>query len=319
MTSAEQSLIQRHFAPLATHPGALGLRDDAAIFAPPPGHDLVLTADAVAAGVHFFPDDAPGDIAMKALRVNLSDLAAKGAAPLGCLLTLSLPAETPEKWIAAFARGLGMDLATYDCPLLGGDTVRAPILSASITALGAVPAGAMVRRDGARAGDLLFVSGTVGDAALGLQCRSGTRAPDDHLLDRYLCPRPRLALAEPLRAHASAAMDVSDGLVGDCDALLAASNVGGTIERAEVPLSPSARRAIEDDPAAWSAVLTGGDDYEILAAIPPDKAEAFARDAVGRGIAVSRIGRAVADTGPTRVREPDGGDTRLNGRAYSHL
>ncbi|MEA2992088.1 MAG: thiamine-monophosphate kinase, partial [Alphaproteobacteria bacterium] len=170
--SGEDRLIAKYFGPLAKHPGALGLQDDAAVLTPPAGCDLVLTKDALVAGVHFFADDPPGAIARKALRVNLSDLAAKGATPAGFLLALALPDSVTEPWLQAFADGLGADADTYACPLLGGDTVKTPgPLIMSITALGSLPHGSMVRRSGARAGDRVFVTGSIGDAALGLALR----------------------------------------------------------------------------------------------------------------------------------------------------
>ena len=197
--AGEEALIARYFAPLAG-PGAEGLRDDAASLTPTPGHDLVVTADAIVAGVHYFPDDPPGSVAVKALGVNLSDLAAKGASPRGFLLTLALPDEWTEEWLAAFAEGLGAASRAHGCPLLGGDTVRSggPALI-GVTAFGEVPAGAMLRRQAARAGDRLCVSGSIGDAALGLALHL---APDPALdpvqrgalRERYLHPRPRLAL-----------------------------------------------------------------------------------------------------------------------------
>ena len=203
--SNEDRLIARHFKPIARHPGALGLIDDAAMLSPPPGHDLVVTTDAIVGGVHFFPDDPADAIARKALRVNLSDLAAKGASPAGFLLTLALPKGISEAWLEAFSRALGADAKRYGCPLLGGDTVRTPgPLTVSITAFGVLPAGTMVRRDGARVGDHVLVSGTIGDAALGLQLRRGRKAARRwklsareraHLAQRYLLPEPRNALA----------------------------------------------------------------------------------------------------------------------------
>src|SRR5579864_4018535 len=188
--SAEERLIARCFGALATHPGALGLTDDAAVLTPPPGCDLVLTTDGVIAGVHFFQDDPPETIGRKALRMNLSDLAAKGARPLGFLLSAALPADVEEKWLADFAAGLGADAERYQCPLLGGDTDRTPgPLSISIAAFGAVPLGKMIRRSTAKAGDRIVATGTIGDAALGvLLCR------DAHLADRW-------RLAEPMHEH----------------------------------------------------------------------------------------------------------------------
>ena len=234
-TSAEDRLIATYFRPLATHPGAFDLADDAAAIAPPPGCDLVLTTDGVISGVHFFPDDAADAVARKALRINLSDLAAKGAAPLGFLLSIGLPAGLPADWLKSFARGLREDAEHYGCPLLGGDTDRSPAaITVYIAALGAVPHGGMVKRKGARPGDVVVATGTVGDAALGLVLRQDAAAAGrwqldaamrDHLSSRYLLPQPRTAIAEALRHHASAAMDVSDGLAGDLAKLCRASGV----------------------------------------------------------------------------------------------
>src|SRR5271170_3162616 len=210
----EDELIARYFAPLAG-PAGLGLKDDVALLTPPSGRDLVLTTDALVAGVHFLADDPPGAIARKALRVNLSDLAAKAARPLGFLLTLALPPDWRDDWLAAFAEGLAADASAFKCPLIGGDTVATPgPLTLSVTAVGSVAQGRMPRRTGVRAGDRLYVSGTIGDAALGLKVRLG-RGPDipqadkAYLLERYLTPRPRLALISAMAAHASGGMDVS--------------------------------------------------------------------------------------------------------------
>src|ERR1700733_14035083 len=214
-TSAEERLIARYFRPVATAPGALGLEDDAAIVTPPLDCDLVLTTDGVIAGVHFFPDDPPDNIGRKALRMNLSDLAAKGAKPIGFLMSVALPTKIEDAWVAAFAAGLGDDVKHYACPLLGGDTDHTPgPLSVSITAFGAVPHGAMVRRATAKPGDSVVVTGTIGDAALGVRLRRDEslgkrwRLPDAmsaHLKLRYRLPEPRNALAEAGLQYASAA------------------------------------------------------------------------------------------------------------------
>ena len=235
--SAEERLIARYLRPLATHPGALGLIDDAAVLTPPPGCDLVLTTDGVIAGVHFFPNDPAEDIGRKALRMNLSDLAAKGAKPLGFLLSLALPAGTDEGWIAGFAAGLGDDAERYGCPLLGGDTDHTPgPISVSIAAFGVVPHGQMVRRSTAKVGDSIVVTGTIGDAALGVKLRGDANlsarwrlstAMAHHLQDRYLLPQPRNALAEAVLHHATAAMDISDGLAGDLGKLMPRVSRGG--------------------------------------------------------------------------------------------
>jgi thiamine-monophosphate kinase len=305
--SAEQRLIARYFRPLATSPGAFGLDDDAAIVVPPPGCDLVVTTDGVIAGVHFFPDDPPEKIAQKALRMNLSDLAAKGAKPFGFLLSIALPASIGETWVAAFAAGLGEDATRYGCPLFGGDTDHTPgPLSVSITAFGAVPIGKMVRRATAQAGQVVVVTGTIGDAALGVLLRRDqdlakrwrlSEAMSGHLKERYLLPEPRSALAGAVLRHAAAAMDVSDGLVGDLAKLCRASGVAAEIDVAAVPLSDAARAAVASDPALLETVLTGGDDYEIVLTLAPEKlAPAFAA-ARAADVAMREIGGVVAGEG----------------------
>jgi thiamine-monophosphate kinase len=326
-TSAEERLIARYFRPLATAPGAFGLTDDAAIVTPPPGCDLVLTTDGVIAGVHFFPDDPPDDVARKVLRMNLSDLAAKGAAPLGFLLSVALPATVDEAWIAGFAAGLGADAALYGCPLLGGDTDRTPgPISVSVTAFGAVPHGAMVRRATAKPGDCVAVTGTIGDAALGLMLRRDagraalwglTDAMSDHLKRRYALPQPRNALAEVVLHRAAAAMDVSDGLAGDLAKLCRASGVAAEVDVASVPLSAAARAAIAAEPALIETVLSGGDDYEILVTLAAENAEAFIEEARKAGTPATVIGAISEGQGARFLR--DGEAMTFARPAYSHF
>ncbi len=325
--SAEERLIARYFRPLATHHGAFDLADDAAILTPPPGCDLVLTTDGVIAGVHFFADDPPDTIGRKALRMNLSDLAAKGAKPLGFLLSAALPADIKEEWLAGFAAGLGDDAARYQCPLLGGDTDRTPgPLAISIAAFGAVPQGKMVRRATANAGDCVVVTGTIGDAALGVLLRRDPGLADrlrlseplrDHLRDRYLLPRPRNALAETVLRHASAAMDVSDGLAGDLTKLCRASGIAAEIDVARVPLSEAARVALAADPALIETVLTGGDDYEIVLTLAPERLASFRAAAERAGTAANDIGRIVAGEGARFVC--DGAELKFTRPSFSHF
>ena len=323
---SEDDLIARFFAPIAG-PGALGLKDDAACLTPPPGCDLILTKDALVAGVHFFPDDPPEAIARKALRVNVSDLAAKGADPLGFLLALALPIGVETDWIARFAQGLGEDAVRWAIPLLGGDTVKTPgPAMVSVTALGTAPIGRMVPRTGVRAGDLIFVSGTIGDSALGLQARlspqrfaalsQGARA---HLLARYLDPEPRLALAPVLRAHASAGMDVSDGLVGDVTKMLKASGVSAVIRLCDAPLSDAAREAIAMETALFETAMTGGDDYELLVAVSPQKAKVLQGDARAAGVPLTLFGEAMAGAGPPRFIGADGAQMIFARGSFSHF
>jgi thiamine-monophosphate kinase len=327
--SGEDRLVARFFRPLARHPGALGLLDDAATLTPPDGCDLVLTKDAIVAGVHFFPDDPPGAIARKALRVNLSDLAAKGAAPLGFLLALALPDGVTDPWLKAFTEGLGADADAYGCPLLGGDTVKTPgPLMVSITALGSVPKASMVRRAGASAGDRVVVTGSIGDAALGLKLRRDADAASrwkldaamqGHLADRYLLPQPRSALAETLRAHASAAIDVSDGLAGDLGKLCQASGVSAEIEIARVPLSAGARAALGAEPALIETLLTGGDDYEIVCTHTDTNGSAFRASAAAAGVAVTEIGRVVEGEGAPRFIDSSGDPQLFTQTSFSHF
>lgn len=289
----EFGLIARHFRPLAA-PGGLDLLDDAAVLAPPPGRELVLTVDAMVEGVHFLPDDPPDLVARKLLRVNLSDLAAKGATPLAYLLTVSTRRGTPDGWFAAFASGLGQDQAEFGIGLLGGDTTSTPgPLSLSLTAIGHVPAGSIVRRSGARPGDGIWVTGTIGDGALGLRAiRGELDDPGGELAARYRLPRPRLGLVSPDLVRA--AMDVSDGLVQDLGHLCRASGVGAELQASLVPFSAAAERA----GAAWLATcLTGGDDYELLMAVAPGREPAFAADAARSGIPATRIGRFIGGGG----------------------
>ena len=326
-TSGEDSLIARYFRPLATDPGAFALGDDAAILRAM-GEDIVVTTDAIVEGVHFLPDDPPDSIAQKALRVNLSDLAAKGAAPAGFVLTLALRAAA-DPWLAAFARGLGADASRFGCPLLGGDTVSTPgPVMISITAFGRVAAGKMVRRSGAKPGDRVVVTGTIGDAVLGLDIlRGGAVAAalaDDvvareMLVGRYRLPQPRHALAQAVRDHADAAMDVSDGLAGDLAKLCAASGVSAVIDVPGIPLSAAAATVLARRAAGMEALVSGGDDYEILCAIPEDGFEAFAGAAGIAGVAVSSIGTVIAGRSAPRFLDAQGRDLPLLHLSYSHF
>jgi thiamine-monophosphate kinase len=326
--SGEDRIIARYFQPLARHPGAFGLADDAAILTPPEGYDVVLKADAIIGSVHFFTDDPADAVARKGLRVNLSDLAAKGAEPAGFLLSLALPEGLDEDWLAAFARGLKADAEAYGCPLMGGDTDRTPgPVVISIAAFGLVPHGTMVRRKGARAGDAVVVTGTIGDAALGLRLK---RQPDlaarwgldpslrEYLLARYLVPEPRNAIAVPLRAHASAAMDVSDGLAGDLAKLCRASGVAAEIAVARVPLSEAAAAAVAVEPELIETVLTGGDDYEVLCTMVPDKVASFRAVAAAAGVAATEIGRIKEGEG-AHFTGADGKPLTFARASYSHF
>lgn len=299
----EFELIERYLAPLAANlPGAARLKDDAACLSLPPGRDLVVTSDALAEGVHFLKADGPAAIAAKALRANLSDLAAKGAEPLSYQLILGFPESPAPDWMEAFTAQLAREQAEFGIQLSGGDTIRNPGgLLIGVTALGIAPTGRILRRQGARPGDALFVSGTIGDAALGLEVklrgRSFGAAADDFFLQRLHWPMPRSKLGPLLIGLADAAMDVSDGLVQDAGHIAAASGCAVVIEAARVPLSAPARAAAHADPALLATMLRGGDDYEILFAAPPVAAPGIQRAAREAGVTVTEIGRVENGSG----------------------
>ena len=325
--SGEDALIARYFKPLATDPGAFNLGDDAAVLKPS-GDDIVVTTDAIVEGVHFLADDPPDTVARKALRVNLSDLAAKGATPAGFVLTLALRA-ADDAWLTPFARGLGSDAGLFGCPLLGGDTVSTPgPLTISITAFGRVPAGKMVRRSGAKPGDRVMVTGTIGDAALGLDILKGgpvaAALADDAgaramLIGRYRVPQPRNALAKAVRNHARAAMDVSDGLAGDLAKLCGVSGVSAVIDAPSIPLSPAAAALLARDTVDIETIVSGGDDYEVLCTIPEDSFEALVQAAGQAGVAVSSVGVIVAGSSVPRFLDGEGREIALPRLSYSHF
>lgn len=319
--------IDRFFKPLAAgSPGSLGLTDDAALFGLAPGRELVVTTDAVVGGVHFLPGDPPAEVAVKALGVNVSDLAAMAADPLGYTLALAMPKGCDDAWLAAFAGGLAEAQRLFAIGLLGGDSVATPgPLVVSVTALGTVPAGRALRRNGARAGDAVFVTGTLGDAALGLLVLQGKLDPGPDaaagLVDRYRRPRPRLAAVPLLRRVASAGLDVSDGLVADLGHLCAASGLAAVVELERVPLSPAARAAVGLRPDLGLLPLVGGDDYEIVFTADSGREAEIAGLAEQAGVPVTRIGRMTAGEGPAEVRVLDasGAPVPLAGRGWVHF
>ena len=300
----ESALIAHYFAPLCKDDAAFGLTDDAAFLPMSDGQQLVLTKDMLVADIHFFADDQPDFIAAKALRVNLSDLAAKGAKPLGYLLGLGLPTNWTEEWLAQFCKGLKRNQDEFDFPLLGGDTAKSPDrLTLSITAFGTIAQDRLVLRKNATPGDGLYVSGTIGDGALGLATRQGRYAsilsPEhhDYLTDRFLMPRPRMALREVIARFASAGMDISDGLLGDAAKMAKAANVALLIDQSLIPVSEAAQQLVKHDLRLWDVIISGGDDYELLFAVPQKyetTAEHMARDA---GIPIKRIGSVVEGAG----------------------
>ncbi|MFM9863438.1 MAG: thiamine-phosphate kinase [Micropepsaceae bacterium] len=322
--SGEFELIAKYFAPLAKgEPGALGLRDDAAYLKPRLGHDLVLTTDAIVAGVHFLPGDPPETVGQKALRVNLSDLAAKGAVPRGYLLTLTLPGDIEEAWLAAFAKGLKADQAKFDIALLGGDTTATPgVTTVNITAVGEVPHGNMLTRGGAQTGDDVWVTGTIGDAVLGLKLLKGdsldlSNAHRLSLVARYRVPEPRSAIGPRLVGLAHACIDVSDGLIADLGHVSEVSKVGIEVAVRDVPLSAAAKAAVRQS-VEIGELLSGGDDYELAFAAPAPARARLLSLAAETGVALTRIGRVVKGRGVT-ILAADGKSVRFGRPGYTHF
>ncbi len=329
----EFEIIERYFAPLtAGEPGAFGLADDAAVVAPRAGGSLVVTTDAVVAGVHFPPDALPEDIACKALAVNVSDVAAMGARPWLYTLALAMPESVDDGWLARFSGALATEQAAFGVTLVGGDTVATPgPLTLSVTMVAVAEQGRVLRRSGARPGDAVYVSGTVGDAALGLLTVRGDLAGIDDaarrsLAERYHRPRPRVDLGLRLNADglARAAIDVSDGLIADLGHICAESGVGSVVELPRVPLSDAARQALAADAALMEAVLAGGDDYELVFTAPPSQAAtltALARDLDLPLTEIGHIDDGPAGGGgpPVRVRDVGGRVTTPARDGYRHF
>ena len=324
--SGEDTLIARYFRPIATDPGAFSLDDDAAALKPS-GDDIVVTTDAIVEGVHFLADDPPDTVARKALRVNLSDLAAKGATPAGFVLTLALR-NADDAWLKPFAEALGEDATQFGCPLLGGDTVSTPgPLMISVTAFGRVPPGKMVHRSGAKPGDRVMVTGTIGDAALGLAILRGGKvhaaasdaAARAFLVGRYRVPQPRVNLSETVREYANAAMDVSDGLAGDLTKLCGVSGVSAVIDLESIPLAAAAKDLLSRRIVGIETLIAGGDDYEVLCTVPEDRVDAFAQAAQLAGVQVSSIGSVVAGTSAPKFIDKQGSEVALERLSYSHF
>lgn len=326
---SEAEIIDTYLKPLsAGFFGAFGLSDDCAVLAVPDGHELVMSMDAVAAGVHFFADDDPGDIAWKALAVNVSDLAAKGARPVAYLMALAFPEPPEHRWLQGFARGLGEAQAAFGLVLAGGDTDRrsGPV-SITITALGVIPAGRHVVRGEAHPGDVLFLSGSLGDAALGLALRQdpsraeGWNLSADRvgaLIQAYLRPQPRLGLRPALLKYASAAMDVSDGLALDLGRLCRAAGVGAAVPVSSLPLSAAAAGVVRADANAWERIVSGGDDYEILAAVPSTLARDFMAAAAEGNVRVTEIG-VLDGGGDVLLVGPQGAPLRPGAPGWDHF
>lgn len=321
----EFDLIAAYFRPLTEgRPEALDLKDDAGLLTPPKGCQLVVTTDALVAGQHFLPDTAAESLAVKALGVNLSDLAAMGATPAAYTLALAAPKPIPPGWLESFAAGLGDMQATHGIFLLGGDTVTTSgPLTLSVTALGWVDAGAALRRSGAQVGDDLYVSGTIGDAALGLLvARDGRKLAgedgDAFLRGRYDRPQPRTMLGPRLVRIATSCIDISDGLAADVGHIAKTSGLGAEINVRDLPLSDAARAALTDDPDLLQTIVTGGDDYELAFTAPPSAAGAIAAAARESDVPLARIGTMTA-TPDVRLLGPGGAPMDLGQGGYRHF
>jgi thiamine-monophosphate kinase len=323
--TSETELIETFLAPLTEGAkGAFGLRDDAAVITPAPGTDIVVTTDPIVEAVHFFPDDSPADIAWKALAVNVSDIAAKGAEPFAYSLNLAFREAPRRDWVAAFTDGLRLAQQAFGCRLIGGDTDRTPgSLSIGVTMFGSLPAGTFVPRGQAQAGDHVFATGTIGDAALGLAIRRDPSAlahlseeQRAFLVDRYLRPQPRLALAETLRRHATASLDISDGLLKDLARLAGSHGLDLSVDL--IPLSEAARSALAHEPGDIEMVLAGGGDYELLIAVPRAAVEAFTQDARASGVAIRDLG-VLKKHGPMRVLGTEGTEKMIHRLGFDHF
>jgi thiamine-monophosphate kinase len=323
----EFEFIETYMAPLAAgNEGALGLKDDAALFDVTPGHRAVVTTDALIAGIHFRPDDPPDSVGAKALAVNLSDLASMGAAPLGYTLILALPEDWTGEWAAGFSAGLAAMQQRYSLQLLGGDTVAANgPLTIGVTAFGSAPAGRQIMRSGAGDGDDIWVSGSIGDAALALaiynEGDTGRMAAPEYgyLLDRLQRPEPRVALGQNLIGLATAAIDISDGLAADLGHLCRASAIGADIEAESIPLSAAALGCVGASSSyGMDIVIGGGDDYELLFTAPPNQAGGVMQAAEKSDCPVTRIGRANAEK-RVRFAAADGQEMEIEKSGWSHF
>jgi len=327
VTLGEFDLIARYFAPLATKPGAFALTDDGALFDVPDGQTCVVTTDAMVSGVHFFESDGPLNLGWKLLAVNLSDLAAMGAEPLGYTLDFALPRDWPqdrlESWLPQFVQGLMDCQMRFQTSLLGGDTVSTSgPLTLAVTAFGSVPKDQVLRRNGAKVGDSIWVSGTIGDAALAVKVRHGWTPPANLTLSyadmRLDMPFPRVALGKALRGIATAALDISDGLAADLGHICVASKVGAEISFDEIPLTTEMRSFVAAAPELVQTILSGGDDYELIFTAPPE-AEAEIREASKKTLSpVYCIGRIVAGS-EVSIAGPDGQPIALDRLGFAHF
>ncbi|MFZ3321633.1 MAG: thiamine-phosphate kinase [Usitatibacter sp.] len=315
---SEFDLIAKHFTRPATN-AVLGVGDDAALVDVSNGMDLAVSTDTMVQGTHFFPDVHPENLGHKALAVNLSDMAAMGAMPYWAMLALTLPA-VDDAWLAAFSKGF-FDLAEeFNVSLIGGDTTRGP-LSLTVTIMGEVPAGAALRRSGAKAGNDVWVSGNIGDAALAVAHRNGklvlTEADYHEAVMRLYEPTPRVGLGQALRGMATAAIDVSDGLLADLGHICRLSGVGATVEANSIPLSAIGARHVASL-EGLTAIVAGGDDYELCFTAPANARESIDDLTEMLNIPLTRIGQVRRGKGVSLIG-PDGKPLKIDGRGYDHF
>jgi len=314
----EFDLIAKYFT-RATPGAVLGVGDDCALLAPSPGMQLAVSSDMLLEGRHFSPQDSPAGLGHKSLAVNLSDLAAMGATPRWATLAIALPEEN-DAWLTAFARGFFRMADMHGIELVGGDTTRGT-LTISITVMGEVPPGQALRRDGAQAGDDVWVSGVIGSAALALAYRQGRLFMEQidaaKVLPALYLPTPRVELGIALRGIASSAIDISDGLLGDLGHILERSHVGASLEFSALPTLP-VTQAYLHEAVARDCVLAGGDDYELCFTAPADKRAAVVAAAESAGVAVTRIGRITAEPG-LGVLDTNGQPLRFEHTGYDHF
>lgn len=328
----EFDLIGKYFRPLASaESGAADLCNDAAVLAPKDGHHLVVTMDTLVSGVHFLEFTPPHFIAAKTLRVNLSDLAAMGAEPAWYTLSLSLPSGGEniygDDWLDSFTQALEVEQMLYAITLVGGDTVSTPgPLSLSVTAMGWVKTGQEMKRSGAKPGDIIYTSGTIGDATLGLAAVQGDFSELEPssleiLTERYHRPQPRLDLGRELYGLASAAIDISDGLVQDMGHICTCSKVTATIRADDIPLSAVGQGIVENDPDMMNVIMSGGDDYELVFCVPPERQNAVTNLADKLNLSLTPIGVVEADGAGNQVKiiDGDGVEIRMPTTGYRHF
>lgn len=320
----EFARIRRYFAPLTQLPGAFDLLDDAAALRVPQGQELIVTNDSVVAGVHYRGDESGARVAQKLARRNLSDLAAMGADPLAYNLSFAVPRETADDWIKSFAQGLMQDQKEFKWSLIGGDSLAvAQLAILGMTAFGIVPTGKAILRSGAKIEDDIYCSGTIGDGFFGLRISRGefpqlASSARNFLIDRYELPQPRVKLGQSLRGVATAAVDISDGLVADLAHICRASKVGAIIDSQLIPMSLPVAEILSQGPGLFKEILSGGDDYELIFTAPPSMRDQIVRLAEDMDLSLTRMGKVVAGMG-VRVLDQKGQELSLAYKGYNHF